>query len=30
MNLQAHYDLEVAEDAAGNQIEARVKPRPAA
>lgn len=30
MNLQANYDLEVAEDAAGNQIEARVKPRRAA
>lgn len=30
MNLQTNYDLEVAQDAAGEQIEARVNPRPAA
>ncbi|MGH8522039.1 MAG: HigA family addiction module antitoxin [Gammaproteobacteria bacterium] len=30
MNLQANYDLEVAQDAAGNRIESQVKPRSAA
>ena len=30
MNLQAHYDLQVAEDARGGQIESHVKPRRAA
>lgn len=30
MNLQANYDLEVAQDARGSQIEERVKPRRAA
>ena len=27
MNLQTHYDLEVAKDAAGAEIKARVRPR---
>ena len=27
MNLQSHYDLQVAEDAAGRQIKADVRPR---
>lgn len=30
MNLQANYDLEVTQDAAGSQIESQVKPRRAA
>jgi len=30
MNLQANYDLEVAQDARGSQIEERVTPRRAA
>jgi antitoxin HigA-1 len=29
-NLQANYDLEVAQDASGSQIESQVKPRRAA
>jgi addiction module HigA family antidote len=30
LNLQANYDLEKARDAAGDQIESRVRPRTAA
>ena len=30
INLQANYDLEVAQDAAGSEIESQVKPRRAA